>query len=372
MPQANTRRAGAGCALLIALGLAPYQAGAADLAGIPVFGKVTTKIENDYSLREGSGSDKTRGNNLYAEIEPELTIKPTANLAIEMGAKLEQVQDRQVGDYQYFAHEGAYISTLQAVYDLGGVAFNAGKFTAPFGFAPDDAVGLFGDTFMEDYELTERLGGGVATELPIKGVATVGMAVSAFTRDRTSLSRTALTMRPVLSRHDGGPGNTEGPASWSAVVDVDKIAAVPDLHLKASYLSQTAGENDPKDQRAWGLGFEYAKAFEAGFSVRPMAEYVRSHGGSGFNEATGGLGVAEDILTAGVGVGYDRWNASLAWGQRHIEAAGQASADDTFWQVGLGYAFVEGFAIDAAYGYLEEAGVPSRTVGIRLKHAFEF
>lgn len=359
-------------ALCAAAGLLPGSSLAADLGGIPVFGKITTKVQNDYALREGNKDYKSNGTNLYAEIEPEFVIKPTANFSIELGAKLEQIQTREVGDNQYFAHEGAFLSTLQGVYDVGGVTLNAGKFTAPFGFGPDDAPGLFGDTFMGDYELAERLGVGAATEVAMATMAKLGLAVSLFTRDRTGLSESVLTHRRTLRRAAGGPGNTAGPSSWSAVADLEQIRGLPDLHLKASYLRQSAGENDGKGQRAWAIGAEWEKAFEAGFSVRPMVEYVRADGASGLNEATGGQGISEEIVTAGIGFGYDRWTSSLTWGRRHISQADTAPVNDTFRQVGLGYAFTNGITVDTAYGYVEDGGAISRTVGARVKHSLEF
>lgn len=360
-------------ALGLCAGMLADQASAADIAGIPVFGKVTTKIQNDYALREGTKDYQSNGNNLYTEIEPEFTIKPTSNFSVELGAKLEQIQSREVGDNQVFAHEGAYISTLQGIYEIGGVAINAGKFTAPFGFGPDDAPGLFGDTFMENYELAERLGIGAATKLKVPGIAAVGLAVGVFTRDRTSLAETSLTKRRTLRVADGGPGNTTSLSNWSAVADFEEIQGLPDdLHLKASYLHQKGGENDVKGQRAWAFGGEWETAFEAGFSIRPMAEYVHADGASGLNEATGGEGISEDILTAGIGVGYDRWNGSLTWGRRHIGQADTDPLNDTFWQVGVGYAFVNGITVDTAYGYLEDGGAVSRTVGARVKHMMEF
>lgn len=361
---------GAACAIAVACVAGP--AVAADLGGVPVFGKVTTKVQNDYALREGAKDYRSNGNNLYTEIEPEIVFKLAPNFSIEAAAKLEQIQPREEGDNQYFAHEGAYISNLQAVYGVGGVTFNAGKFTAPFGFGPDDAPGLFGDTFIEDYELTERLGVGAATEVQVPGVAKVALAVSLFTRDRTVLSETALTKRRTLRIADGGPGNTTGPSSWSAVADIEDIKGLPDLHLKASYLSQKAGENDVKEQRAWAIGLEWEKAFEAGFSMRPLVEYVHANGASGLNEATSGEGIGEDIVTAGLGFGYDRWNGSVSWGRRHIRQADTDPVNDTFWQVGLGYAFLDDIAIDTAYGYVEDGGSISRLIGARVKHTLEF
>jgi hypothetical protein len=365
------------CAAALMLAAAGTAA-AADLGGIPVFGKVTTRLQNDYALREGAKDYTSYGNNLYAEIEPEFVIKAAPNLSFEFGAKLEQIHSREVGDNQYFAHEGAYVSTLQGVYEVGGVTFNAGKFTAPFGFGPDDAPGLFGDTYLENYELAERLGVGAATEFQFKGAVKLGVAVSLFTRDRTTLAETAFTKRRTLRLADGGPGNTAGLSNWSAVVDVEDIRGLPDLHIKGSFLRQKAGENDAKGQRAWAIGAEWEKAFEAGFSVRPMAEFVHADGASGFNEATGGNGISEDILTAGIGFGYDRWNASFTRGRRYIGQAGPEGEDpaspvnDTFWQVGLGYAFVDGITVDTAYGYIEDGGAISRTIGARIKHSFEF
>ena len=71
---------------------------------------------------------------------------------------VEPVED-PAGD-RFFGDHGLYAEELYAQYERGPVRVFGGKFDAAFGKAWDEAPGIYGVDFAEDYELVERVGFG--------------------------------------------------------------------------------------------------------------------------------------------------------------------------------------------------------------------
>ncbi len=65
----------------------------------------------------------------------------------------------------YFEDIGVFVETLGLAYQFGAVTLFGGKFNPTFGIAWDVAPGIYGADLADDYELTERIGGGGAVTL---------------------------------------------------------------------------------------------------------------------------------------------------------------------------------------------------------------
>lgn len=266
-------------------------------------GSIDVTVQDDKVF---NASDNSDGNDLYLTVESATQLHLTDSFRVEAGLTFEPVQDRLAGDDRTFDDHGLYVDTLHMVFERDNYMINAGKFTAPFGLAHDVVPGLYGDTFTESYELTERLGAGVGLSLPVEGVATVALSAALFKLDTSVFSRSAVTDRGRLHRNDGGLGNTSGLENYSATLDVTDIDALPGLILRASYLRQGEGVGDTEDATAWGLGAAFEHEVAEGFTLTPMIEYVRSEDAIGINEATSVPGGSQSYLTAGIGIGHGR------------------------------------------------------------------
>lgn len=353
-------------ALAVALGTAmvPASVMANDDITVSVTVPVEVQYENTYKTTDNSG-----GSDLFTTIEPEIVVGLPHGFSLQAGLTLEPLRDRNPREDRAFKSHGAYIGTLQLVWEHDAVMLHAGKFTPTFAFS--EGRGLYGDTFQGDYELTERLGFGGAVTVPVENVADVTVAASLFTRDRTSLSDAAITSRERLQYSDGTPGNTKGLNNGTIAVDIVP-AAVPDLLVRASYMRQGKGQGDTADQSAWGLGATYGIEVAEDVVVSPMIDWVRGSDADGFTDATSTPGATTNHLTAGVAVAVGPWFGTLAHGVRTYKDPVTPTQRDRFTQVSAGYEFDFGLGLEAGWMRLHEGGDKYSTVGLLAAYTLEF
>ncbi len=353
-------------AVMAALGViaVPVSATANDDITVNVTVPVEVQYQNVYKT-----TDNTGGSDLFTTIEPEIFVGLPHGFSLQAGLTLEPLRDRDPREHRAFKSHGAYIGTLQLVWEHDAVMLHAGKFTPVFAFT--EGRGLYGDTFMGDYELTERLGFGGAVAVPVGNIADVTVAASLFTRDRSVLGESVITSRDRLKYSDGTPGNTKGLENGTIAVDVVP-AAVPDLLVRASYMHQGKGQGDAADQSAWGLGATYGVEVAEDVVVSPMIDWVRNSDAVGFTDATSTPGARGDNITAGVAVAVGPWFGTLAHGWRTIKDPAAATVRDRFTQVSAGYEFDFGLGLEAGWMRLHEAGEKYSTVGLLAAYTLEF
>lgn len=352
---------------LAALGLAAAPATAwAEEANISISLPVEVQLDHVSDADDGS-----EGTDLYTKIEPEIVVGLSHGLSIQAGLVLEPVQDRIAGDDRFFEDEGLFVQTLQLVWETDTFTANIGKFTPVFAFDPDFANGMYGDTFLGDYELTERLGFGATSTLPIENVADVTFTGALFTRDRSPLAGSIITDRGHLRLSDGTPGNTDSLENGTIAVDLVPAFA-PDLLVRASYLHQGGGQGDTADQNAYGLGASYVWEVTEDLSLSPMVDWVYSDNALGFTDGAGSPGVSSHTVTAGIGLAYGPWFGSLTHGWRDTTDPVGGDNSDDFTQLTAGYAFDFGLSIEAGWMDLDDSGVHSTTFGTVVAYGWEF
>ncbi|MFA7429774.1 MAG: hypothetical protein WCZ23_06435 [Rhodospirillaceae bacterium] len=327
---------------------------------VPVYGQ----YDNTYTA-----TDNSEGSDLYATIEPEIIVGLPRGFSLQAGLVFEPVSDRDPGRDRAFKSHGAYVQTLQLVWEAEPFMVHAGKFTPTFGF--DETHGMYGDTFLSDYELTERLGFGGAVTVPIDGIADVTLAASLFTRDRSFLSESTITSRDHLRTSDGTPGNTKGLKNGAVAIDL-RPAPHPELLIRASYLRQGKGQGDASGQTAYGLGATYEYALSEDVAIAPMIDWVRAHDTIGFTDGTSTPGARTDTITAGGRLSYGQWFGTLTHGARIIKDPAAPTIRDRFTQVSAGYEFDIGLALETGWMRLHDTGEKSSTVGVVASYAWEF
>jgi hypothetical protein len=183
----------------------------------------------------------------FAEIEARFGLRLTEDLSILAHLQFEPV--REPTRNGWFQGEAGFLQQLLVNYEVGAFALYGGKFNPGFGIAWDVAPGVFGTDFAEDYELTERLGAGVAYKLEVPGAGTHKLALNVFTLDTTLLSE-AVGSRPVFGapgtlrpgrfrQSQGGAGNTGRLDSVSLTLDGGEFEPVPGLTYHLGYRHQS-------------------------------------------------------------------------------------------------------------------------------------
>lgn len=363
----KTSRMALAAALGSAMGAAclPVSAMANDDVTVSFAVPIEVQYDNTYSATDPDAE----GSDLYTTIEPELVIGLPHGFSVEAGVTFEPLRDRDPREHRAFKSHGAYVNTLQLVWESDPVTLNAGKFTPSFAF--DEAPGMFGDTFMGEYELVERVGFGGAVALPIEGVADIAVTASLFTRDRSVLGEAAFTSRERLEFSDGTVGNTEGLENGAVAVDISP-AAIPGLLVRGSYLHQGKGEGDTADQDAWGLGATYEIEVAEGVVVSPLVDWVHSSDTIGFTDGVSTPGARSDTVTAGVQVAVGPYFGTLTHGMRSIKDPAAPTQRDRFTQVSAGYEFDFGLGLEAGWVRVKEANETSSTVGVLATYGLEF
>ncbi|MBZ0215740.1 MAG: hypothetical protein K8F25_04235 [Fimbriimonadaceae bacterium] len=154
-------------------------------------GALLIEIENDHVFR--SDDPGTEINDLFTTIELATGIYASQNFSLQTLIVLEPVLDPRPFEDRTFGDHGAYFEELHAQYETDRIRIFAGKFDASFGTAWDAAPGVFGTSFAEDYELVERIGGGVAATFETIYLGSHILTVNAFFTDTTALSESVFT-----------------------------------------------------------------------------------------------------------------------------------------------------------------------------------
>lgn len=353
----------AAAALLAAAAATP--AWGADAEGKWISGAVNIEVQYD---RVFDATDDSEGGDLFTTTEPEVLIHFTPELYLRAGAVLEPVLDRDE-DNRYFEDHGLYLETLVLAYETESVGAYGGKFTPIFGLH-DFAPGIYGDTFMADYELTERLGFGGKLAGTAEGVGTATLQASVFTLDDSVLSDSAFTRRGRTERSNGGVGNTEGLKNYAIAADLVPAAA-ENLNIRLAYVHQAEGQGDPEAQDAFEVGLVYEHEISEELKIVPMIDWVRADGAS-FDQGISDPEMTQDIITTGFALEYGQWFGTLTGGLRFTDQTGGGDPDDKFIQGSVGYLFDIGVAVEA--GLIGASVDDTDTVGggLLVSYGLEF
>lgn len=344
-----------------ALHAEPYEA---TFPRIEIAGPV--ELQNDYTAE--SDDPDAEINDLFATIEPGISVRFTEALSIESSLVFEPVQDPDPGDDRFLDDHGLYAQEIYLNYETGRFAAYAGKFNPSFGTAWDLAPGVYGTDLAEDYEIAERIGAGGALKFGGDGLGGDGfgehqLSVNGFFADTSFLSDSAITRRGELDLSDGGPSNTEDLSSLSATLDGTGIPGVPvGYHLGVQL--QEGGPGTPEDQVGYVAGLNGSYALSETVTLEPLLE-------NAYFEGFGGADETRNYLTAGASLLYGPWNLALSYTNRHIEPRGGSDVNDDQVQLSAGYAFANGITLDAGYKYTEDAGTDAHVVGMVATWSFD-
>lgn len=329
---------------------------------------VPIEIQNDGNFKSDDRGNQR--NELFATIEPEITVGIRPGLTFYAHSVIEPMRDPRRYENRYFRSHGIYLQDLYLQYERalasdGPNTFKfriwGGKFGPNFGTAWDKAPGIYGVDFAEDYEITERLGFAVALIVDSEAVGTHTLSASTFVLDRSVLAGSLITKRsrPVLA--DGGPSNTRGLKSFHVTLEGEKIPGLEGLIYHVSFIHQ--GVRGGPDERGIALALGYEGEL-SGYTIKPIIEHVH------FFDADGVSGQTRNYLTTGVSIERNGWEFALSHTFRHTHTPMGGTVRDNLIGTSLGYTFTNGIGIAVGYSYRNEDSIATHTAGVLLTYTY--
>ncbi len=298
--------------------------------------------------------------------------------SLQGGFVFEPVRDADPGDTRAFEDHGLYVEQIYAQFDYEPFRIFAGKFNPAFGKAWDLAPGIFGKDLAEDtYQLTERIGGGVAVTQKAGGLGSLTVTGSAFFLDTTGLQGSAFNSRDFASDGAGVPGNTGALDSFELSVDGADIPSMKGVSYALAYLHQAKGElnggadEDFTDQDAFAFTL-YGNHKLNGVGLKWIGEAVYI---DGFLADEDSNNFQSWFLTAGAQLKVDRYNIAVAYTFNQNDGFGTRSGDDfnvQQFQISGGVEIYDGWELDLGYKYLQERDEDTHVVGLMLAKEIEF
>lgn len=351
--------------LLAALLLTTTSAIAADF-NPQLNGVVLFELENDLNFKSDDPLGET--NSTYLTVEPYLVMSLTDTLALESSLVFEPVASANPDENTLFDDEGLYAEELKATYNTDNFGVQLGKFNPSFGSAWDITPGVYGVDLAEDYETAEKLGGGAHYTFSTAHAGAYTLSGSVFKADDSFLSDSIIKGRGHTSRADGGMANNASFGSYTTTLDVENLADIEGLNANVGYRKQKAGSADVGNvnEKATVAGANYTWPVADKIEATALAEWV------GINNVDG---TADDAryITAGVSfIINDQWNVALTRSDRDLLVDAAPDTNDSISQVSAGYAFKNGFSIDAALAQVEDADVSTNVFGALAAYSYEF
>ncbi len=357
--------------------LAPYAAAVALLFGGAVAasaqdgpggppplieGEILFELQNDYAFDSDDPSAEI--NDLFTTIEGAFALNLSEVFSVQSLFVLEPVRDPRPFDDRYFGDHGLFVEELYAQAQFDYFRIFAGKFDASFGTAWDKAPGIYGVDFAEDYELVERIGGGVAVSAGQTLLGDVTATANVFFADISALSESAITNRGRNRKSLGGASNTNSLESFSVTLDGENVPGLPGVVYHVGYRHQAAGTGDAGDEDGVVAGLQ--KAFDLGNDL--VLETIVE--GVYLDNAFGG---PDDTIyfTAGGALISGPWNLSTSFTLRDTDVVGGTDLHDKLAQVSAGYAFENGLTADVGYRYSREARVETHIFGFLMTYVLD-
>ena len=202
---------------------------------------------------------------------------------------LDQAAGVNANDDIWFDRNGAFFEELKLNFESGPYAAWAGKFNPAFGTAWDYGRGIWSEDFAEDYEITEKIGGGASYTVDTGSFGTHTLGASTFFTDTTELSKAAFTARDQTELSDGGSGNTEDLSSYAVSLNSENLAGIEGLTYNLAYrflAEQDSGQSaTTDDETGFVIGAGYVVPVDENLSFDTLVEYASIDNYAGVTDA---------------------------------------------------------------------------------------
>lgn len=334
----------------------------------------------EFHLNDQFSSDDN--NNEYVDSfgrnETAVTINLTKNLTIESNFVLERLKEESAnGENRAFNGEGIFTEELKLRYSQDNFSVFGGKFNPAFGTAWDWGRGIWTHKLAEEYEQTEKLGGGFTAT-----AFNHTLEVSAFHDDVKVLDGSIMNNRsPRPVRGDGVPGNTDNFRSYNISISSENPFGIEGWSYNAAYLNSATDNTSNDNQKGFVVGTNYVFDVNKNINMDALLEYA------GFNDYEGVEGAERRFVTANlITTIHKNWNATVGIAKITDEAAATLDTTHNLFQVSAGYKFGEkflgkkfilpGLSLEAGYKYeSEDDGLlasDTETLGVLSRYTLEF
>jgi len=257
------------------------------------------------------------------------------------------------------------VEEIKIHFENEDMRLHLGKFDPQFGTAhrKSKRIGVFAAQFAEDYNLREKIGGGVVAL--IEGAQ---IHLDTFFSDSTGLSGSLLNNRGQLTPSNGLAGNTGTLSSYAISVEGENFFSVRNWFYNLGYRSQgiRGGENRAREV-GYVFGSEYLYKIGDETSLIPYGEYVQ------FSNFNGARGNNAKYATAALIMKYRSWSISASAQKRRVmnQTNGQFF-NDSLEQFSAGYKFNDNLAIDVSRAKSKESNKVSGIFGVNLSYIYKF
>lgn len=310
----------------------------------------SVELENDATIESSDRAAEL--NDFFASIESAIALQYAEGSGVFSLLVLEPIRD-PLND-RFLEDHGLYAEELYFAHDFGAARIKLGKFDPGFGMAWQAAPGIYGVDFAEDYELTEKVGGGL--DIPfILGSGGATLSLASYFADTSFLSDSALSSRGNRNKADGGVSNTHSFESFAAQIGGQAGATGYVLGLRY----QERGAGDAADEKGAVIGLTRPVALGAA-EVGLLGEvaYFPDYDGATDHALYATFGASLDL--------EGPLGASAVYAFRDVE---NAKADHLA-TLSLDYEVREDMTLSTAYRYGREGGEDNHTIGLLFAYDF--
>ena len=324
-------------------------------------GSLSIEFQSDYTFKSSNLENEVSDtfNSTYLE----LGWYFSRYFSIQSGVSFDSVLDE--GGDLFFENHGLFIETLYAKFQFNGTKFIAGKYNPAFGLAWDEAPGLYGADFADDYELTERVGFGISKEFDELTVGTIEITASIFQQDRSVLSNSIITERGRTTLANSGVSNTDKPESFTLVVEGYDIPGASELLYNVSYSFQSAGVEDLADEHGYSFGLTGENNIGS-IPLKWITEIAYFDNAEGTNDNL-------TYFTLGGEFNFEElFNLALSYTGRYRDVIDDDDLDDHLFQVSASRKVIDNWDLSIGYKYLKEDDDEDHTIGVLIEKNIEF
>lgn len=345
-----------------------------------------------------SDNPNNRGTDTWMRASLDSNIYLSKELNIDFNARVTTSQGMQSRD-NYVIDKAAFeITDLALIYDTEDWWVSGGRGPVNFSMARKMAAGMWGGaTVNSELGIRNKAGLSSGGRLNFGSYGRHALYASLFMADNSFINTNWGISSKSYPLSDGGPSNTGKLNSFAFALDGSRFAALPKFryHLGAAQLDtqsiQVKGLQVPTQFLANEQRYAVAGVFDkldVGWNIKftPLLEYDR------VNNSKGISGYSRNYYTASGLFGWNQWNLGgsyISWNQNwpttalddaNVPTSNSATvptykygyASNYSAQIGGGYLFKNGLAINVGVKRNSIMNVRTDTVGIALQYNLPF
>lgn len=272
-----------------------------------------------------------------------------------------------------FNDQVLFVQRLFGIVHLRPLHFYAGKIHPRFGIGWYATPGLYGGDYDLDYELVEKVGGGVRWD--IREFGRHRFTAEVFHHDNSFLAGSLIpgTVRPgLLSLQDGGAGNTGTFENFAFALSGQQMPGLRGVSYQVGWARQAASRFDVRDENSWSIAAMWQYKIFDYLTIEPMGEFVSVTGQGGANRDV-------DYLTLATTLRKGAWALGFHTTQRFVrDYSINSFRGDSLWGTAAAYdlkdlhPLLDGFTAIAGVRFSTTFGISGDTVGAQLKYTLDF